>query len=108
MGVLGVARDVFAVIAASRTTFPKRLCTARPTPETSYLYSISPSELVLREQLSIRLVVEQRIKSLVQVTHHVRDSIRDPVRMTAIRTDHRSFLNMNLCPYDLRWPPTRP
>lgn len=41
-------------------------------------------------------------------THHVRDSIRNPVRMTAIRADHRSFLNMNLFPYDLRWPPTRP
>ena len=53
---------------------------------------------MLREQLSIRLAVEQRITPRVQVTHHVRNSIRDPVRVTAIGTDHRTLFNMNLFP----------
>lgn len=62
-----------------RTTSPfqaRCVRTARPTPEPS---SVSSSELVLRKQLSIRLVVERRITSRIQVTHHIRDSIGYPV-----------------------------
>ena len=99
MASFGVRRDVFAVIAASRHLIPQ----ARLHSQThSGDYLVSSSEFVLCEQLSDRLVVEQRIKSRVQVTYHVRDSIRDPIRVTAIGTDHRAFLNMNLFPYGLR------